>query len=177
MFKFKPAENELINKLDRLPGAEKVFTKIEKAISSISEFYGFDKIYTPLVDEPRFYNPLIKGRIFENWHPVFGKSRGGVDIFLRPSVALSLVRAHITHKMNDLPHPVKFFFTGESILSFGREASSLVARSELGLVMMGEEGPVAEAEGRQGGARVVGGVGVGLARLLARVGVRTRMGM
>lgn len=146
MPKLKPAENGLLNKLDRLPASEKFFIKIEKAISSVSEFYGFEKIYTSPLDEQRFYKPLIKGGLFENWHPVFGKSRGGVDIFLRPSAALSLIRAYITHKMNDLPHPVKLFFTGESFFSLNRAASSLVARSELGLVMIGEEGPVAEAE-------------------------------
>ena len=142
----KPAENELLNKLDRLPRQEELFVKVEKAVGAVAEFYGFVKIYTPLVDDPRFYMPLIKNGFFRDSSPVFGKSKSGIDIFLRPSVALSLVRAYLTHKMNDWPQPVKLFFTGDGILAVSRSSSTFLARSEVGLAMIGEEGPVAEAE-------------------------------
>lgn len=146
MSRQKQTENELVNKLDRLPREEELFAKVEKAASSIAEFYGFQKIYTPLIDDPRFYTPLIKSGFFKDFSPVFGKSKNGIDVFLRPSVALSLVRAYITHKMNDWPQPVKLFFTGDGVLVASRSSSYFLARSEVGLAMIGEEGPVAEAE-------------------------------
>ena len=146
MARHKQTENEFLNKLDRLPPEEELFLKVEKALSPIAEFYGFQKIYTPLVDDQRFYLPLIKNGFFRNAAPIFCRSKSGAAIFLRPSVALSLVRAYITHKMNEWPQPVKMFFTGDSIFSAGRRSPSLTARSELGLVMVGEESVVAETE-------------------------------
>lgn len=137
---------EFILKLDRQPERERFFEKSRKSFEGIASFYGFEKAVTPALDDPRAYSELAKSGLLELRPPLACKTRSGEDIFLRPSILLSLIRSYVSHKMQDLPHPLKFFSEGDSFfMSRGRE-KEIRSCSEWGILMMGEDGPVAEAE-------------------------------
>lgn len=123
-----------------------MFGKFRKSFEEIATFYGFERAVTPALEDPRAYSELVKFGFLEARPPLACKTRSGDNIFLRPSLLLSLLRSYLPHKMQDLPHPLKFFSEGESFfMSRGRE-KEIWSRSEWGLLMIGEEGPVAEAE-------------------------------
>lgn len=142
----KQTENELLKKLDRLPERERLFQKAEKSMAAVAEFYGFEKIHTPSLEDGRFLVPLAGVGVWKGKVLASCRTKSGEEILLRPSGALSVVRAYGLHKMNDWPHPVKLFFAGDSFLISSKSEYKIFARSEIGLVMIGEEGPVAEAE-------------------------------
>lgn len=137
---------EYILKLDRPPQRERIFEKFRKSFEDVATFYRFEMASTPVVDDSKAYADLLKSGFLELRPPIACKTRAGDDIFLRPSVILSLLRSYLPQKMQDLPHPLKFFSEGEGFfMSRGRD-KEIRGRFEWSLLIIGEEGPVAEAE-------------------------------
>lgn len=131
---------------DRLPPAERMFEKFRKVFNECAAFYGFEKIGTSVLDDPRPYLPLVKSGLFAERTPLWCRTKDNVEVFVRPAGVFSVLRAYLFHKMEALAHPLKFVFAGESFfLSEGGE-SRVVKRDEAGFVVIGEEGPIAEAE-------------------------------
>jgi histidyl-tRNA synthetase len=137
---------EYLLSLDRLPSRERMFDKLRKSLIELADYYGFDKIYTPVIDDARAYFPLFKAGMLDWRPPVFCKTRTGNEILLRPSGLLSILRSYISHKMQDRPHPFKFYFEGDSFFTTAGRDKKIEGRPEWGLIMLGEEGPIAEAE-------------------------------
>lgn len=133
-------------KFDRLPAQESSLGMLKKKFSEIAVFYGFEKMHPSLLEEPRVFSPLAKAGFFDERAPVFCKTRTGAELVLRFSGALSALRAYVGHKMNDLPHPIKFFFDAEGFSLDSSRGKEIRMRPEWGLVMIGEESPIAEAE-------------------------------
>src|SRR3989338_598514 len=148
MPKEKSGEKEFIYNFDRLPAKEAFSIRTKKILSALASFYGFEPIQTSLLEEPRFFSSLIRGGFWEESLPVQSKTSSGIDFLLRPSWALGILRAYISHRMNDFPHPLKFLFSGERFAAGPAKSSSPQIRifNEWGLCMIGEEGPIAEAE-------------------------------
>lgn len=131
---------------DRLPPDEFLCTQARAAFEKVSLFYGFEKMATSLLQPPLIFVALAKSGLFDERAPVSGKLKTGEDVIARVSGALSILRAYVTNKMNDLPHPLKFSFEGESLFLTRESRGMLQSQEEAGLVMIGEEGPIAEAE-------------------------------
>jgi len=147
MAKRKTSSHEFLSQLDRLPSRERSFERIIGTFDKLAEFYGFGKIYTPILESGHVISPLIKGGFLAERPPVFCKTNAAVDVFLRPTALISVLRAYTAHKMSDLSHPLKLFFEGESFFAAPeRRPSRILGRCEWGLVMIGEGGAVAEAE-------------------------------
>jgi histidyl-tRNA synthetase len=155
-------EEKFFTPHDRLPDREVAFMYLRAAAAELAEFYGFEKTATSLVDEAKPFAPLVKAKLFEERAPVIWKARNGEELILRASGALALLHSYVTLKMNDLSHPLKFSFEGESFFLQGDRSGS-AARSasakggwrmteqmesveEQGLMMIGEETAIAEAE-------------------------------
>lgn len=139
---------------DRLPEREAVMMHLDSVAAQLAEFYGFEKTATSAVDEAKPLAVLIKAKLFEERMPMVWKVRTGEELALRASGALALLRSYVTLKMNDLPHPLKFSFEGESFFLRSGRSSSAVRRltermegiEERGLMMIGEDTAIAEAE-------------------------------
>ena len=135
---------------NRLPEREAVVTYLDSIAAELAGFYGFEKIATSVVDEAKPLVALIKAKLFEERMLVIWKMRIGEEMALRPSGALALLRSYVTLKMNDLPHPLKFSFEGESFFlrsDRGNPAGLRMERvEERGLMMIGEDTAIAEAE-------------------------------
>ena len=153
MPKVKSSSQEIQNQFDRPPLREGLFDKLKSGFVSIAGFYGYERIFTPVLENPRSFQPLVREGLMFETPPIFCKTRNGEEIVLKPSGALSVLRAYFTHKMQDLPHPVKLLFDTQvfflpSILSKNASSNpaSLLGRPECGVVIIGEDGPVAEAQ-------------------------------
>jgi len=139
---------------DRLPDREAATMYLDSIAAELAEFYGFEKMATALVDEAKPLVALAKARLCEERMPVTWNLPGGGALALRLAGALSILRSYVAHKMNDLPHPLKLSFEGESF--FVRNARRSGARAiggarvesieERGLMMLGEDTAIAEAE-------------------------------
>ncbi len=147
MSKPKTNTHDFLNRFDRLPAQERFVLKVKEAFSGLAAFYGFEPIRTSLFEDPRLFSGLQKAGLLEERSPIICKTSFGFDLALRPSGVLEIFRAYNAHRMNDLPHPLKFLFEGESFFTAARgSAKHLQSVYELGLCMIGEEGPIAEAE-------------------------------
>lgn len=146
MAKQRPPSQNPFTKFNRLPPQELVFRRLGAVLEKMAVFYGFERIHLSLLEEPRALLPLVKVGLCDERSPVLGRTRSGVEFALRFSGALSILRAYVTQKMNDLPHPLKIFFDGDSFFLDSLRGKEIHARPEWGLVMIGEEGPIAEAE-------------------------------
>lgn len=149
-------EEKFFTPHDRLPQHEAVVMHLDAAAAAVAEFYGFEKIGTSPVDESKYLVPLAKAKLLEEripvtWNPQVSGVSGG-PFMLRLSGTLSILRNYSVLKMNDLPHPLKFSFEGESFFvqgSWDRSGASgrrIESVEERGLMMIGEDTAIAEAE-------------------------------
>ncbi len=126
--------------------------QFRRTASAIARFYGFEEISTSVLEDASLFVPLVRAGLFEERPPVWCKARSGDEFMLRPSAILGAVRAYCTHRLQTLPHPLKFVCEAEGFFLSRRGAAgaetpnAVVMRREWGLVMIGEDAPVAEAE-------------------------------
>lgn len=156
--------DDLIRVLDALPQDRRLQSEIEKTAAGIGQFYGFEEMRVAPIESAAALAPLVRAGMMDERPPVACELRSGESIFLLPSGALGVARAYFSHRMQSLPHPLKVMFSADTFcvytkkdgyLADPRESDEtpdkeqepgIVPRREWGLVMIGEEGPVAEAE-------------------------------
>lgn len=137
-------KNDFLKDLDLLPVREHMLEKVRLTAKRIGSFYGFHKISTSIVEEYKRIAPLAREGFLDAVPPVAIKTRSGSEFALRPSGVVGVLRAYGDYGMSELPHPVKLNFEGESFFC-GRE-DAVLGKYEMGFVMIGEAGPIAEAE-------------------------------
>ncbi|MDI6882956.1 MAG: histidine--tRNA ligase [Patescibacteria group bacterium] len=91
----------------------KLFQKIEKVCQNIADFYDFQKIETPILEETELFEKgtglstdIVQKQMFSF------RSRGGDSLTLRPEGTPSIVRAYLEQGMESLPKPVKLWYFG-----------------------------------------------------------------
>lgn len=153
--------------LDFIPPHESIFSKMEESLGSLARFYGFERIRTSPLEDLYTLNPLVKAGFFHERPPVLCRTRASVQAFLRPSGAIGTLRAYASHRMQELPHPVKLFFQGEA---YHTSPSSLLSCTpEWGVTIIGDAGPIAEAEVVQVIWRALKELGADMSRIELRV--------
>jgi len=98
---------------DILPKEQVYFKKVQKSVESISNYYSFERIDTPIMESAEVF---IKGTggatdIVEKEMYTF-KTKGGELLALRPEFTAGIVRSYIEHGMFTLPQPVKLWSIG-----------------------------------------------------------------
>jgi len=95
---------------DILPEDQKYWRYIQKKIESLLEFYGFERISTPVLEQAELFqravgetSDIISKEIYTL------KTKGGDTLALRPEATAPLVRAYLENGMNVRPHPVKLY--------------------------------------------------------------------
>lgn len=98
---------------DILPEEQKYYQRVQKAIDSVTKYYGFERIETPVLEMAEvFYKGTgITTDIVEKEMYAF-KTKGGDMVALRPEFTPGIARAYIEHGMHNLPQPVKLFAVG-----------------------------------------------------------------
>lgn len=138
---------EWAKKFDQLPPIAEEMRQREKIFTDLTAFYGFDVCTPALVEEVRSFSSLFKAGLLDERPPVICKTREGGEMMLRLSGTLSLLRAYGAHKIHAEGVSVKWCFGGESFFGGGTPpAAPFQMARERGVLIVGEEGPIAEAE-------------------------------
>lgn len=98
---------------DILPEDQKYFRKFFDIAEEIVQFYGFQKIDTPVLEEAALFEKgtgdstdIVEKQIFTL------RTRGGDILALRPEFTPGIVRSYIQQGMVNLPQPVKLYAAG-----------------------------------------------------------------
>lgn len=132
---------------DILPPEQKYFQKIYEVSENIANFYQFQKIETPILEETELFS---KGIGFST--DIVGKqmfslrTKGGDYLTLRPEGTAPVVRAYIEHGMFNLPQPVKLWYFGPYFRYEKPQAGRYRQFWQFGFEVFGEESPVIDAQ-------------------------------
>ncbi|MDP3982147.1 MAG: histidine--tRNA ligase [bacterium] len=98
---------------DILPEDQAYLRSIMKVAESVSAFYGFQRIDTPILENAELYEKGtgVSTDIVEKQMYTL-KTRGGDLLALRPEFTPNIVRSFLQHGMYNLPQPVKLYTSG-----------------------------------------------------------------
>lgn len=132
---------------DVLPYDQQYFQKIYNICENIVNFYGFQKIETPIVETAELFSKGIglATDIVEKQMYVF-RTKGGDWLTLRPEGTAPVVRAFIEHGMQSLPKPVKLWYFGQFFRYEHPQAGRFRQFHQFGLEAFGEKSPAMDAQ-------------------------------
>lgn len=98
---------------DLLPEDQKYWRYIFKKAEPLLEFYGFEKIETPVLESTELFARSVgeSTDIVEKEMYTL-RTKGGDSLTLRPEGTASVARAYIENGMSVRPHPVKLYYSG-----------------------------------------------------------------
>jgi len=132
---------------DILPEEQKYFQKIYDAVEDIADFYGFQKIETPILEETELFSKGIGLATDIVGKQMYGlRTRGGDFLTLRPEGTAPVVRAYIQNGMQNLPQPVKLWYFGPFFRYERPQAGRFRQFWQFGFEVLGEESPVADSQ-------------------------------
>lgn len=132
---------------DILPEEEKYFQKIYEVCKDIADFYQFQKIETPILEETELFSKgtgLTTDIVQKQMYSL--RTKGGDYLTLRPEFTPGIVRAYIEHGMFNLPQPVKLWYFGPNFRYEKPQAGRFRQFWQFGFDVFGEESPVIDAQ-------------------------------
>ena len=132
---------------DILPEDQIFFQKVYTVAGNIANFYGFQKIDTPLVEDAELFTKSIglSTDIIEKQMYVF-RSKGGDALALRPEFTAGMARSYIEHGMLNLPQPLKFYTFGPLFRLERPQAGRFRQFHQIDFEVFGEQSPVIDAQ-------------------------------
>ena len=89
---------------------KKYWRYIQKKIEGLLEYYGFERISTPVLESADLFNRAVGETSDIMAKEIYTlKTKGGDILALRPEATAGLVRAYLENGMNVRPHPVKLY--------------------------------------------------------------------
>jgi histidyl-tRNA synthetase len=126
---------------------QKYFQKIYEVSENIANFYQFQKIETPILEETELFSKGIGLATDIVGKEMFTlRTRGGDYLALRPEGTAPIVRAYIEKGMQNLPQPVKFWYFGPYFRHEKPQAGRYRQFWQFGFEVFGEESPVIDAQ-------------------------------
>ena len=89
---------------------QKYFQKIHKTVEDMAEFYDFQKIDTPILEDAELFSRgvgLATDIVEKEMYTL--KTKGGDCLALRPEGTAPVARSYIENGMFNLPQPVKLW--------------------------------------------------------------------
>jgi histidyl-tRNA synthetase len=132
---------------DILPEEQRYFQKVYDVVQEIADFYQFQKIETPILEQTELFSrgiglsTDIVGKEMFNF-----RTKGGDYLTLRPEQTASMVRAHIEHGMQNLPQPVKLWHFGPYFRYEHPQAGRYRQFWQFGFEVLGEENAVIDVQ-------------------------------
>jgi len=132
---------------DILPEDQFFFQKIYNTAKTVAEFYGFQKIDTPLVEQAELFSRGLglSTDVVEKQMYVF-RSKGGDYLALRPEFTAGVCRSFIEHGMFNLPQPVKLYSYGPIFRMEKPQAGRYRQFNQFNLESFGEGSAVIDAQ-------------------------------
>ena len=132
---------------DILSEEQKYFQKIYDIVKEIADFYQFQKIETPILEQTELFSKgtgistdIVQKQMFTL------RTRGGDYLTLRPESTPGIVRAYIENGMFNLPQPVKLWYFGPCFRYEHPQAGRYRQFWQFGLEVLGEESAVIDAQ-------------------------------
>ncbi len=126
-----------------MPEEQKYFRKIYDTAENIANFYGFQKIETPIVEDAELfirgtgqYTDIIEKEMYTL------RTKGGDLLALRPEGTPGIVRAYIENGMFNLPSPVKLWYFGPYFRYERPQAGRFRQFHHLGFEVFKERSPI-----------------------------------
>jgi histidyl-tRNA synthetase len=132
---------------DILPADQKYFQKVYSVCEAITNFYGYKKIDTPILEEAELFSKgtgLATDIIQKQMYSF--RAKGGDSLALRPEFTPGIVRAYIEHGMKSLPQPVKLYSFGPLFRHEKPQAGRYRQFHQFNLEVFGDENPVIDAQ-------------------------------
>jgi len=89
------------------------FRKIKKACSRFADFYRYQEIRTPILEQAELFEKgtgqttdIVEKEMYSL------RTKGGDHLALRPELTPSIVRAYIEHGLQAMPKPIKLWYFG-----------------------------------------------------------------
>jgi len=132
---------------DILPEDQKYWKYIMKKADSLLEFYGFEKIDTPIVESTDLFTKSVgEGTDIVEKEMYSFKTKGGDSLTLRPEGTASVVRAYLENGMNVKPHPVKLYYLGPIFRHEQPQQGRYRQHYQLGAETIGDASEIIDAE-------------------------------
>lgn len=132
---------------DILPEDQKYFRYIQKKSDQLLEYYGFERIDTPMVESADLFlrsvgeaSDIIEKEIYTI------KTKGGDVLALRPEGTAGVARAYIENGMNVRPHPVKLSYWGPMFRHDQPQHGRYRQFYQLGIETIGDSSEAVDAE-------------------------------
>jgi histidyl-tRNA synthetase len=132
---------------DILPQDQKYFKKIQDTVLDLAEFYGFEKLDTPILEDAELFakgvgsaTEIIDRQMFTL------KTKGGDFLALRPEGTSPVVRAYIENGYMNEPQPVKLFYFGPFFRYEHPQAGRFRQFWQFGFENFGEQNAVIDAQ-------------------------------
>ncbi|TSC95148.1 MAG: histidine--tRNA ligase [Parcubacteria group bacterium Licking1014_1] len=98
---------------DILPEDQARFQKVQKSIENIANYYGFQKIDTPILERAEVFLRGIGANTDMAEKEIYSfRTKSSDFVALRPGYRPAIARSYIEHKMHSLPQPVKLWYHG-----------------------------------------------------------------
>ena len=143
----KAKVQKLIGMRDIFGDEQKYLQKIYNTAKNIIDFYGFERIYTPILEQVELFEKgtglstdIVKKQMFAF------KTKGGDSVALRPEGTPSIARAYIENGMHVLPQPIKLWYFGPFFRYERPQAGRYRQFYQIGIEVLGESDSVIDAQ-------------------------------
>lgn len=130
-----------------MPEQQNVWQKINDTLSSIAQFYGFQRIDTSIMEDSELY---IKGTgesseiVQKQMYTL--KTAGGDSLTLRPEMTPGIIRAYLEHGMPNLASPMKLYASGPVFRRERPQSGRYRQFHQFDLETIGEQDPVLDVQ-------------------------------
>ena len=132
---------------DILPEDQQFFGRGYKEADEIAEFYGFQKIDTPIMEDAELFSRGIGLSTDIVEKQMFGlRTKGGDYLALRPEFTAGIARSYIEHGMFNMPQPLKLYSKGPLFRYEHPQAGRYRQFHQVDFEVFGEESAVIDAQ-------------------------------
>ncbi|MCX6789374.1 MAG: histidine--tRNA ligase [Candidatus Gribaldobacteria bacterium] len=122
------------------------FAKIEKLCQNMADFYGFQKIQTPILEQTELFEKgtgLTTDIVEKEMYSL--RTKGGDGLTLRPEWTPAIARAYLQHGLSAWPKPVKLWYLGPCFRHERPQAGRLRQFHQFGFEFLGVQDPMIDA--------------------------------
>ncbi len=133
---------------DVLPQDQIYFQKVYRVIEKMFDFYGFEKIDTPILESADLFSRTIGPNtdIVEKEMYILRTREGKEALALRPEGTAPIMRAYLEHGFNTFPQPVKLWYFGPFFRHERPQAGRYRQFWQFGCEVLGEKEPIVDAQ-------------------------------
>jgi len=131
---------------DILPADQPYWRFLEKAIAEITRLYGYQRIDTPIFEDTSLFRRAGEYTDIVQKEMYTVDDRGGNSLTLKPEGTPAVCRAYVQHGMQNLPQPVKLYYTSPIFRYDRPQAGRYRQHHQFGCEAIGDDDPALDAE-------------------------------